>query len=113
MRCAPVIRTGDLTEKGDSPKLSFNNPTPEMSAICIDDILATATPFDDNFDGETLRQDIRVEPLPIWTQCGRRFDLQARSLGWQVLSLSAVIDDAQATWAGWDDGAWENGFEQF
>jgi hypothetical protein len=31
-----------------------------MSATCIDDILATATPFDDNFDGETLRQGIRV-----------------------------------------------------
>jgi hypothetical protein len=53
-----------------------------MNAIRIDDILATATPFDDNFDGETLRQDIRVEPLPIWTQCGRCLDLQARSLGW-------------------------------
>jgi len=82
MRCAPVIRTGDLTQQGGSPRLSFNNPTPEMSATCLDAILATATPFDDNFDGETLRQDIRVEPLPIWTQCGRRFDLQARSLGW-------------------------------
>ena len=82
MRCAPVIRTGDLTEKGDSPKLSFNTPTPEMSAIYIDDILATATPFDDNFDGEILWQDNRLEPLPIWTQCGRCLDLQARSLGW-------------------------------
>ena len=83
-----------------------------MSATCLDAILATATPFDDLFDSEALRQDILIEALPIWTQCGRRLDLQARSLGWQVLSLCAVIDDAQATWAGWDDGAWENGFEQ-
>lgn len=74
-----------------------------MSATCLDAILATATPFDDLLDSEAL---------PIWTQCGRRLDLQARSLGWQVLSLCAVIDDAQATWAGWDDGAWEKGFEQ-
>jgi len=31
-----------------------------MSATCLDAILAMATPFDDNFDSETLRQDIRV-----------------------------------------------------
>lgn len=99
-------------QQAGSPRLSFNNPTPEMSTTCLDAILATATPFDDLFDSEALRQDIRVEALPIWTQCGRRLHLQARSLGWQVLSLCAVIDDAQATWAGWDDGAWENGFEQ-
>jgi hypothetical protein len=53
-----------------------------MSATCLDAILATATPFDDNFDGEILWQDNRLEPLPIWTQCGRCLDLQARSLGW-------------------------------
>jgi len=78
----------------------------------LDDLLATATPFDDVFDSETLRRDIRVEPLPIWTQCGRRFDLQARSLGWQVLSLRAVVDDAQANWTGWDDKGWEISLDQ-
>jgi hypothetical protein len=86
--------------------------TPAMSTTCLDHILATATPFDDVFDSEALRHDVRVEPLPIWTNCGRRLDLQARALGWQVLSLRAVIDDAQATWTGWDDGAWDNGLEQ-
>lgn len=99
-------------EQGGSPRLSFSNPTSAMTATCLDDILATASPFDDLFDSEALRQYIRVEALPIWTQCVRRFDLQARSIGWQVLSLCAVVDDAQATWAGWDDGAWENAFEQ-
>ena len=112
MGCALVIRTGDLLERAGSPRLSSSNPPTSMSTTCLDNILATASPFDDLFDSEALRQDIRVEPLPIWTQCGRRLDLQARSLGWQVLSLRAVVDDAQATWAGWDDGAWENGFEQ-
>ena len=107
-----MVRPGELKESGGSPTLSFNNATPEMSATCLDAILAMATPFDDNFDSETQGDDIRVEPLPIWTLCGRRLDLQARSLGWQVLSLRAVIDDAQATWAGWDDGAWESGFAQ-
>lgn len=83
-----------------------------MRATCLDHILATATPFDDVFDSEVLRHNVRVVPLPIWTYCGRRLDLQARALGWQVLSLRAVVDDAQATWAGWDDGAWDNGSEQ-
>lgn len=46
---------------------------------------------------------VRIEPLPIWTRCGRRLDLQARSLGWRVLSLRAVVDDAQATWTSCDD----------
>ena len=75
MRCGPVIRTGDLTQQGGSPRLSFSNPTTAMTATCLDDILATASPFDDLFDSEALRQDIRIEPLPIWTQCGRRLDL--------------------------------------
>lgn len=83
-----------------------------MSTNCLENIPATTTPFDDVFDSEALLYDVRVEPLPIWTYCGRRLDLQARALGWQVLSLRAVVDDAQATWAGWDDGAWYNGFEQ-
>jgi len=78
----------------------------------LDDLLATATPFDDVFDSETLRRDIRVETLPIWTQCGRRLDLQARSLGWQVLSLRAVVDDAHANWTGWDDKGWEISLDQ-
>ena len=78
----------------------------------LETILATASPFDDQFDSEALMQDIRIEPLPIWTQCGRRIDLQARLLGWQVLSVREVVEDAQATWASWDDGGWENGFEQ-
>lgn len=83
-----------------------------MRATCLDHILATATPFDDVFDSEVLRHNVRVVPLPIWTYCGRCLDLQARALGWQVLCLRAVVDDAQATWAGWDDGAWDNSFEQ-
>jgi hypothetical protein len=33
-----VIRTGDLTEQGGSPRLLFKNATPEMSATCIDAI---------------------------------------------------------------------------
>ena len=83
-----------------------------MSTSYLEAILATATPFDDLFDGEALMQGIRVEPLPIWTHCGRRLDLQARTIGWQVLSLCEVVEDAQATWNGWDDGAWEASFEQ-
>lgn len=83
-----------------------------MSTTCLDHILATATPFADVFDSEVLGHDVRVEPLPIWTYCGRRLDLQARALGWQVLSLRAVVDDAPASPGGWDDGAWDNGFEQ-
>jgi hypothetical protein len=54
---------------------------------------------------EILHHDVRIEPLPIWTRCGQRLDLQARSLGWRVLSLRAVVDDAQATWTGCDDVA--------
>ncbi len=82
------------------------------STICLDHILAAAMPFDDVFDSEALRHDARVEPLPIWAHCGRRLDLQARTLTWQVLSLRAVVDDAHSTWAGWDDGAWDKGIEQ-
>ena len=86
--------------------------TSAMSTGYLDQILATATPFDDVFDSEMLQHDVRVEPLPIWTHCGRRLDLQAYALGWQVLSLRAVVDDAQANWAGWDDGSWDSTFAQ-
>lgn len=77
----------------------------------LDAILTTASPFDDAFDPEILDCGEVVEALPIWTHCGLRLDLQARCFGWQVLSLREVIDDAQATWSGCDDAAWERGAE--
>ena len=58
MRCAPVIRTGDLTQQGGSPRLSSSNPSTAMSATCLDDIRATATPFEDLFDSDAMRHDI-------------------------------------------------------
>jgi hypothetical protein len=38
--------------------------------------------FDDAFDGEWLPCGPTLEPLPIWTHCGRRIDLEARCMGW-------------------------------
>ena len=73
----------------------------------LEAILATASPFDDAFDSELFADAERLEPLPIWTDCGRRVDLLARSIGWRVLGLREVIDDAQANWSGHDDAGWE------
>ena len=71
----------------------------------LETILTTASPFDDQFDSEALMQDIRIEPLPIWTHCGRRIDLEARCMGWQPLALRQAISDAEAVWNGTDDVA--------
>ena len=73
----------------------------------LDTILATASPFDDAVDPECLDLGERLEPLLVWAHSGNRLDLLARTLGWRVLSLREVIDDAQATWNGQDDAAWE------
>lgn len=78
-----------------------------MAHSSIEEMLATATPFDDVFDRELLLCGELVEPLPIRTQCGRRINLQARLVGWCVQGLREVIDDAQANWTGHDDAAWE------
>lgn len=73
----------------------------------LDAILATASPFDDVFDPECLDVGERLQPLLVWSEGGRRLDLIARTFGWQVRSLCAVIDDVQATWNGQDAAAWE------
>jgi hypothetical protein len=53
-----------------------------MSSLLLDQILATASPFDDAFDGEWLPCGPTLELLPIWTNCERRIDLEARCMGW-------------------------------
>jgi hypothetical protein len=78
-----------------------------MSAALLDQLLASPSPFDDVFDGELLPCGPTIEPLPIWTHCGRRIDLEARCIGWQPLGLRQAISDAQAVWNGADDAAWE------
>ena len=74
---------------GDSPSGSWvqRNEPFGMSSLLLDQILATASPFDDVFDGEWLPCGPTLEPLPIWTHCGRRIDLEARCMGWQPLAL--------------------------
>lgn len=79
-----------------------------MSSLLLDQILATASPFDDVFDGEWLPCGPTLEPLPIWTHCGRRIDLEARCMGWQPLALRRAISDAEAVWNGTDDEAWDS-----
>ena len=74
----------------------------------LEAILATASPFDDAFDSDLFSYGEQLEPLPIWTNCGRRIDLLARSIGLKVLGLHEVIDDAQANWSGNDDAGWES-----
>ena len=83
-----------------------------MGLSTLETILATASPFDDSFDADAFDADVfdtaeRLEPLAIRDRQGRRLDLLARSLGWRLLSLRQVIDDAQATWSGCDDASWE------
>ena len=78
-----------------------------MSATLLDQLLASPSPFDDVFDGELLPCGPTIEPMPIWTHCGRRIDLEARCFGWQPLSLRQAISDAEAVWNGTDDAAWE------
>ena len=78
-----------------------------MSGLSLDQILATASPFDDVFDGEWLSCGSTLEPFPIWTHCGRRVDLVARCRGWQPLALHQAIGDAEAFWNGTDDAAWD------
>ena len=48
-----------------------------MSATLLDQLLASPGPFDDVFDGELLPCGPSIEPLAIWTHCGRRIDLEA------------------------------------
>ena len=79
-----------------------------MASPLLDQILATASPFDDAFEADWLPLGPTLEPLAIWSHCGHRIDLEARCLGWQTLSLRAVIDNAQATWSGVDDAAWDS-----
>lgn len=78
-----------------------------MTASLLDQILAAASPFDDAFDGELLPCGPSLEPLSIWTHCGRRIDLEARCIGWQLLGLRRTIREAEAVWNGTDDAAWE------
>ena len=78
-----------------------------MDTTLLDRLEAIPTPFDDVFDSELLRCGPVLEALSIWTHCGLRLDLVARSIGWQTLSLREVIDDVQATWSGTDDAAWD------
>ena len=49
-----------------------------MTTTLLDQILAIASPFDDAFDAELLPCGPTIEPLPIWTHCGRR---SSRSTG--------------------------------
>lgn len=79
-----------------------------MSSLLLDQILATASPFDDVFDGEWLPCGPTLERLPIWTHCGSRIDLEARFMGWQPLALRQAISDAEAVWNGTDDAAWDS-----
>ena len=79
-----------------------------MSSLLLDQILATASPFDDVFDGEWLPCGPTLERLPIWTHCGLRIDLEARCMGWQPLALRQAISDAEAVWNGTDDAAWDS-----
>lgn len=79
-----------------------------MPVDLLDQIQAITTPFDDAFDAEIVDAGERLEPLAIWTHCGRRFDLIARVERWQTLALRAVIDDAEAIWNGHDAPAWES-----
>jgi hypothetical protein len=83
-----------------------------MSSLLLDQILATSSPFDDVFDGEWLPCGPTLEPLPIWTHCGHRIDLEARCIGWQPLALRQAISDAEAVWNGTDDAAWDAGAPQ-
>ncbi|WP_143592874.1 hypothetical protein [Synechococcus sp. 8F6] len=78
-----------------------------MDSNLIDQILAVDSPFDDAFDGDVFGCGPTLQPLPIWTHCGRRIDLLACNLGWLTLSLREVIDDAEANWSGDDDAAWD------
>ena len=78
-----------------------------MTTPLLDQILATASPFDDAFDAELLPCGATLEPLPIWTHCGRRIDLEARCIGWRPFGLRLAISDAEAVWNGTDDAAWE------
>lgn len=77
----------------------------------LDDVLATPTPFDDVFSDDLFDQGEVVRPFPVWTQCGRRIDLQARMIGWRPLSLWRVMEDAEATFGGFDEEAWESASE--
>lgn len=79
-----------------------------VSSLLLDQILATASPFDDVFDGEWLPSGPTLERLPIWTHCGRRIDLEACCMGWQPLALRQAISDAEAVWNGTDDAAWDS-----
>lgn len=79
-----------------------------MPLDTLDLIHAIATPFDDSFDAEVVDNGSRLEPFPIWTQCGRRFDLIARIDRWQPLDLRAVIEDVDAVWNGHDATAWDS-----
>lgn len=78
-----------------------------MSLSSLHAVFSTPSPFDDLFADDLLDCGDMVEPLKIWTHCGRRIDLQARVQGWRPLSIWRVIDDAQATWSGNDAAAWE------
>lgn len=77
----------------------------------LQDILSIASPFDDAFDRDVVTCGESVQPFAVWTNCGRRVDLMARTIGWQVLSLRQVVDDVEANWSGLDDAAWEPAFE--
>lgn len=78
-----------------------------MTAALLDQLLSSPTPFDDIFDNELLPCGPTIEPMPIWTNCGRRIDLEARCFGWLPLGLRHVISDADANWNGTDDASWE------
>lgn len=79
-----------------------------MTSFAIEEVLAAPSPFDDAFADDLLEQGNVVGSFPVWTHCGRRIDLQARMQGWRPLSLWQVIEDADATFRGDDDAAWES-----
>jgi hypothetical protein len=78
-----------------------------MGSATLDAILAIATPYDDAFDREQLLCGTTIELIPLQGHGGTAITLQARRFGWCIQSLRQVIDDAQLTWCGHDDSAWE------
>ena len=82
-----------------------------MHSHYLEVVLAAPSPFDDVFADDLLDQGDVVRSFLVWTQCGRRIDLQARMNGWRPLSLWRVREDAEATFSGFDEDAWERSGE--
>ena len=82
----------------------------------LEQILAISSPFDEAetslFDPDLFHCGPTIEPLPIWTGCGRRVELELRCLGWTTLAAWQQIRDPEAVWNGTDDAAWEANNQQ-